>query len=77
MESSASESVKNGYLNWNGSAILPAWLSREFLLSNGFDSNAELFMCLANAQIIITYFTRGLKTADIKHLMTVPQGTSH
>ena len=30
---------------WNGSAVLPAWLSREFRLWNGFDSDAETFMC--------------------------------
>ena len=45
MKSSASESVKNGYFIWNGSAVLSAWLSREFRLWNGFDSDAELFLC--------------------------------
>ena len=44
MKSSASESVKNGYFIWNGSAVLSAWLSREFRLWNGFDSDAEPFM---------------------------------
>ena len=29
---------------WNGSAVLSAWLSREFRLWSGFDSDAEPFM---------------------------------
>ena len=49
MKNSASESVKNGYLNWKGSAVLPAWLSREFRLWNGFDSDAELLCAESNA----------------------------
>ena len=49
MWSTASEPGVNQFKTaiwiWNGSAVLPATLCREFRLWNGFDSDAETFMC--------------------------------